>query len=284
MGSPQGPHPHPSVNLTDPGTLKKLLERHGLQPTKRFGQHFLVSERVVSAIVEAVGDVAGVLEVGPGPGVLTARLSEHRRLIALEVDPVAVSVLSESAPKAEVRHQDALRVDLGAVFDALPGPTGLVSNMPYNITGPLLTLFCAHRSRFVKAVLMMQREVAERILAPAGDSATGSLGVMLQTRFEIHKVCDAPPGCFWPPPKVDSTVLCLVPRVLEWTSEEDAWHERVVRTAFTQPRKTLANNLLPLSDRAALETALTELGIDLRARPHQIRLDAWRRIATALRG
>lgn len=228
------------MKLYDPGTLKTFLGRHGLSATKSLGQHFLVSGSVVKAIADAAHGCRGVCEIGPGPGVLTQPLGEFaERLIVIELDPRMVGLLAESAPSAEVRQVDVLKVDLAALLDELPEPRALVSNMPYYITGPLLQRVAEVRTRIDRAVLMMQREVAQRVVAPAGDSERGSLSVYLQSLFTIRVVAKVPAGAFLPPPKVDSTVLEFTPRAEEF----DDFFFRVVRFGFAQPRKTLANNL-----------------------------------------
>jgi 16S rRNA (adenine1518-N6/adenine1519-N6)-dimethyltransferase len=271
------------VKLTDPATLKDLLGRHGFAPQKKWGQHFLISENVVGAIVsEALLDSPkGVLEVGPGPGVLTRPLSESvEKLIAFEVDPIAVSALSESAPRANVRHEDALRVDLEEVMKELPSPAVLVSNMPYNITGPLLDRFTQIRGCYTKAVLMMQAEVGNKILAQPGQREMGALSVVMQTYFEIRRLVKAPAGAFFPPPKVESVVLVLIPRpgVID-----DTWYLALVRAGFSQPRKTLANNLASLvGSRDIALGAIEKCGLTESIRPHQISLTDWAKLAAAI--
>lgn len=269
------------MNLTDPTELRSLLQRHGLSPTKRWGQHFLISPRVVGQILQHALPAAGILEIGPGPGVLTRPLSEQcQRLIALEIDLIAISALSESAPKAEVRAADALAVDLEGVLGELPTPRVLVSNMPYNITGPLLDRFTKTRSEFDRAVLMMQREVGEKILAVAGDRTAGALSIVMQCLFEIHKLCDAPSGAFFPPPKVDSIVLHLIPRCDR--TEYGESFSKFVHHGFRQPRKTLSNNLAGRVDRDRLASWLRSEGLSESIRPHQIGVDAWMRMFAEL--
>lgn len=272
------------MNLTDPAFLRELLARHGLRPQKRWGQHFLVSTPVVEAILARTEGFAGVVEVGPGPGVLTRALSERAKVIAFEVDPVAVSALCETAPRAEVRCGDVLRADLAPAFAELPEPRVLVSNMPYQITGPLLTAFAEARSCYSRAVLMIQREVGERILAEPGSSSFGSLTVFLGLQFGIRKVCAAPAGAFYPPPKVESVVLELEPRATGVPPESEAFLFRVVRKGFAQPRKTLANNLASGlgRDRAGIAAMLQNLGWSAAIRPHQIDLDGWKTLARRL--
>lgn len=230
---------------------------------------------MVEAIVGEVADVAGVLEVGPGPGVLTQPLSAGRRVIAYEVDPVAISALAESAPDAEIRHQDVLTVDLAPVLASLPSPRAIVSNMPYNITGPLLEAFAEQRAHVQKCVLMMQAEVGEKILAAPGDRLRGSVSVNLQAQFHIQRLCKAPAGCFFPPPKVDSIVLVITPR-----GDEPPVDYRMVRAAFRQPRKTLANNL-----RTAgwSREVVAEVGLSPEIRPHQLTEANWLALSAATR-
>lgn len=269
------------MNLCDVPTLKSLLERHVLKPTKLFGQHFLISTNVVEAIVSRV-DAFGaksVFEVGPGPGVLTTRLAERLPVSAVEIDPVAVSALTESAPSAKVIQADALQVNLGEHCRELPSPRAVVSNMPYNITGPLLTAFTRFRSDYAVAILMMQKEVGEKILAEPGDREIGSISVFLKSRFDVEIVCKAPAGAFFPPPKVDSLVLQFVPKPA-MPEKLDASHETLVRQAFSQPRKTLANNLKALNLPQSLFSDWLEAHEYHNAiRPHEVSLDAWMKLA-----
>ncbi len=263
------------MNLYDPATLHKFLSRHGLSPTKGLGQHFLCSETVVGAIVASLDGINGLLEIGPGPGVLTAPLSARtERMVALELDPRMVAALMESAPAADVRQADALQTDICAILKELPEPRGVVSNLPYYITAPLLTRISEARGHFGKAVLMMQKEVAQRVLAGPGNSDRGSLSVYLQACFSLRKLADAPAEAFLPPPKVDSTVLELVPTA----EDDDPALFRLVRGGFTQPRKTLANNLsssLSLPREQVLR-AIGEAGLGEKARPADLTLENWR--------
>jgi 16S rRNA (adenine1518-N6/adenine1519-N6)-dimethyltransferase len=269
------------LRLYDPGTLKGFLGRHGLNATKSLGQHFLVSGSVVEKIADAAKGCRGVCEIGPGPGVLTQPLSENaERLIALELDARMVGLLAESAPRAEVRQEDALKTDLGAILDELPEPRAIVSNMPYYITGPLLQRVAEVRGKLDRAVLMMQREVANRVIAPPGDGERGSLSVYLQTQFQIRPLAQVSAQAFLPPPKVDSTVLLFVPR----GGEESEFYFRIVRLAFAQPRKTLANNLANglKRTRDELIPILEGLGMWEKTRAQELDLDQWRALALQL--
>ncbi len=267
------------MNLTDPAELRALLERHGLTPRKRWGQHFLVSSRAVSTILSQVEGFAGVLEIGPGPGVLTAGLSKRGiRVIALEIDPIAISALQETAPTAQIRTIDVLAADLIAVLDELPKPRAILSNMPYNITGPLLERIAGARHEFQRAVLMMQKEVAAKIMATPGTANYGALSVALQTQFSLRKIAAVPKSAFFPPPKVSSTVLELTPRFVDFKASGEAEFLSFVKKGFRQPRKTVANNLAfsLQADRLTPLAWLAESRYEANIRPHQIDLEGWR--------
>lgn len=264
------------MNLTDVVVLRALLEEHGLQASKRHGQHFLVSTSVVDAILGACPSDASVLEVGPGPGVLTRPLSQTRRTLAVEFDERLRPVLGVSAPNARVVWGDALKVDLRSLAVSLNAPRVLVSNMPYNITGPLLVRFADMADMFERLILMMQREVADKVLAPPGDRHRGALSVDLQSRFAIRKVADAPGGAFWPPPKVDSTVLLFESLPVQ----PHPGLKRVLRLGFAQPRKTLANNLATGLQRPRAEIVgwIEALGCAPDIRPTALDVAQWDRV------
>lgn len=261
------------------------MERHGLWAKKTLGQHFLVSQPAVASIVGCLDGIRGVLEIGPGPGVLTGPVSEAaERTVALEVDPRMLSALAESAPKAEARVSDVLKTDIGAVLCELPAPRAVVSNMPYHITGPLITRIAEVRRHFDKAVLMMQKEVADRIMAPPGRSDRGSLSVYLEAQFGVRRVCQVPAGAFFPPPKVDSTVLELVPRETGLSESEERSFFGFVRPGFRAPRKTLANNLGGIAPRERLVAAFERCGLKPSVRPHELTLEQWLRLWAELAG
>lgn len=272
------------MNLADPAELKALLTRCGWRPQKGLGQHFLISRAVVDAIAARVTTIAGILEIGPGPGVLTSTLAAAGHpIVALEVDPVAVAALAETAPDADVRHQDALAADLPALLAGLPAPRAVVSNLPYHLTAPLLDRILGASAGWDRAVLMMQREVGQRILAPVGDRERGALSLRVQHGFEVERVALVPGGAFLPPPKVESIVLEFRPRrpAADGEGLEPAL-QRLWRAGFAQPRKTLANNLASLAgrDRATAWIRAAGLGPDIR--PHEVPDAAWVALARQL--
>jgi 16S rRNA (adenine1518-N6/adenine1519-N6)-dimethyltransferase len=271
-----------SIELTDPEKLKKFLGRHHLSADKSLGQHFLCSQSVISAMMAALGGIEGALEIGPGPGILTGALCRTvSQVTALEVDERMIAPLAEIAPQAQVQIGDALQRDLGTILDTLPAPRAVVSNLPYYITGSLVGQIASARAHFDRAVLMMQKEVAMRILSPAGGSERGSLSVYLQFLFDIEKVVDAPANLFVPPPKVDSTVLLFRPRVI---SDDPEVQERIlflVRIGFAQRRKTLINNLVAgrMADRDKAIAWVEAAGLKPTARPQELSEAEWRRLA-----
>ena len=218
------------------------MQRH--VPRKRFGQHFLRDASVIDAIVRAIGPRAGdtIVEIGPGEGVLTAPLLQVAgRLHAVEIDRDLAARLRARFGDALALHEaDALAFDWGA----LPAPLRVVGNLPYNISTPLLFALAAHAARVVDQHFMLQKEVVARMAAAPGGGDYGRLSVMLQYRYAIEALFDVPPAAFEPPPKVDSSVVRMVPRPPErLAARDEALLARIVADAFSQRRKMLRNTL-----------------------------------------
>lgn len=199
------------------------------------------------------------------------------RVVALDVDQRMVQAAGVWADGAKVILADALKEDWGEILDEMAEPKGIFSNMPYNITGPLLDKVCDQAGVIDRAVLMMQREVGEKILAKAGDRNRGALSVVIQRLFDVTRVCLVPPGAFWPPPKVDSMVLDLRPRGLAGDGVFD-----VVRMGFRSPRKTLVNNLSSGFEKDLVGGILLEMGLSETVRPHELTEEAWFELAGRL--
>jgi 16S rRNA (adenine1518-N6/adenine1519-N6)-dimethyltransferase len=274
------------LKLYNSGTLKAFLKKHGIATSKGLGQHFLCSQAAVEAIVAEFSAVQGVCEIGPGPGVLTSPLSiQCGQVIALEVDTTMLGALKDSSPKADVRVIDALEADLCEILSELPEPRGIVSNLPYYITGPLINRIADARGNFSIAVLMMQREVANRILSKPGNRERGSLSVYLQTIFDMSLVVHVPAKDFMPPPKVDSTVLRFIPKSFDVDAEFAAFYFKTVRMGFAQPRKTLANNLIAgfHIEREQAADIVERADLEEKVRPHDMTQAEWLKVATILR-
>jgi 16S rRNA (adenine1518-N6/adenine1519-N6)-dimethyltransferase len=220
---------------------------------KRFGQHFLVDEAVVDAIVAAIDPRPGeaLIEIGPGLGALTQPLLERcGRLTAIELDRDLAARL-RSRPGLEVIEADALRVDFGALADSRDGPLRLVGNLPYNISTPILFHLLAHAARIRDQHFMLQKEVVERMTAAPGGKAYGRLSVMLQWRYRMALVLEVAAEAFEPPPRVESAVVRMLP-LRDAPSVDAARLGEVVAIAFSQRRKLLRHSLGRwMEDRAA---------------------------------
>ena len=217
----------------------------------KLGQNFLIDEAARHAIADALGDTSArtVIEIGPGHGAITSLLAARcRRLIAIEVDPALTAELRfrfRAAPQVEVLEADVLEVDFAALV--LPGETADVAgNLPYYITSPILMrLFAAGASGLLaRAVVMMQREVANRVSAAPGCREYGLLSATTQMNARVETLFTLPPAAFSPPPDVFSTVLRLefAPRFGE-LGVDAAGFDAFLHRCFAQKRKTLANNL-----------------------------------------
>jgi 16S rRNA (adenine1518-N6/adenine1519-N6)-dimethyltransferase len=244
-------------------------------PRKRFGQHFLNDQRALQRIVEALAPGASdtVVEIGPGRGALTDLLSrESGRLVAIEIDRDLVRHLRDryaEKPGVEVVEGDALEVD----WAALAGPDYvLAGNLPYYITTPLIfRILASPRPR--RAVLLVQREVADRLSAAPGSSDYGALTVNVQVSAAVRTVAKVPAGAFHPRPAVDSAIVLMTPRaqpLLEAAEEES--FRKFVQAVFGMRRKQVIRVIRELSIPDADEAArvLADLGIDPSLRPEVI--------------
>ncbi len=233
--------------------IKTLLNAAGLRPKKRYGQNFLHDanqmDRIVAAARLKLGQV--VLEVGPGTGALSERLLEAgARLVAVEVDRGFEPILRQRLVDRFGTNVHLLFTDVLAhkhriaprVIDTVRGLDAarfsLVANLPYNIASPLLVNLAVEHREMASAVVMLQRDVADRLTADPGGKEYGPLGIMVGALFAIQRIGDVAPSCFWPQPKVQSTILRLERRATPLTDDAEALH-RLVHRLFTQRRKQL---------------------------------------------
>lgn len=241
---------------------RRVLRRHGIAPKRAFSQNFLVSRSAVERIVEALAPRPDELtvELGPGLGTLSAALVRAgANVLAIERDRDMLEVLAKELGDVErfrVREGDATSVDLDALARE-HGPIALAGNLPYAVTGGILRNLTAHRAAVSRAVVMVQREVRDRLLARPGTKEYGALTVFVQASFAVAPVVRVPAGAFHPPPKVESAVVRLVPHATPRALETEAFRA-VVHAAFGARRKTLRNALKQIDADAALEPA----GID----------------------
>jgi 16S rRNA (adenine1518-N6/adenine1519-N6)-dimethyltransferase len=242
---------------------------------KSLGQHFLNDRRILTRIADALAPTGEetVLEIGPGRGALTEILRERaRRVVAIEYDRALAALLREryaGDPSVQIVEADVLTVDLGAVAG---GPFALVGNVPYYITTPIL-FHALQRPRADRAVFLVQREVAERMSAAAGEDAYGALSVNLQALATAETVFRVPAGAFTPPPKVDSAVVRITPRAdpIVAQQEEQPFRE-LVQAAFGMRRKQMrrvVRELQPM-DAETSDALLAGAGIPPDARPETL--------------
>ena len=235
------------------------------RPRRRFGQNFLHDRDAIARIVDAVdaGDGARVVEIGPGRGALTEPLlARFDALTAIEVDRDLAAALGE-------RFGERLELIVGDVLATkLEGPVALVGNLPYNVSKPIAMRLFDLRFELVSAVLMFQREVADKLCATPGTPAYGPLSVLLAHAFRIEPLLRLGPAAFRPRPKVDSTVTCWRPVEQPIDVERGEALRRLLRPAFAHRRKRMANNLAPMfGSPAAAAEALEQVGLsrDVRA-------------------
>jgi 16S rRNA (adenine1518-N6/adenine1519-N6)-dimethyltransferase len=248
------------IDLLPP--LRTIIARHGLDARKSLGQHFLLDLNLTTRIARAAGDlsVGSVIEVGPVPGGLTRALlgCGAARVIVIERDPRCIDALAELRDAAQGRLEiiaaDAREIDIATLGAA---PRRIVANLPYNIATPLLIDWLTNAQHFAGMTLMFQREVADRIVAQAGEAAYGRLSVIANWRCRTVKLLNLPARAFTPAPKVASSVIGLTPYDNLPHPAEQAALEAVTAAAFGQRRKMLRGALksLKVDPLALLESA-----------------------------
>ncbi len=261
------------------------------QRKPKLGQHFLRDESAAQKVVEALGDVSQktVLEIGPGTGVLTRRLvTRARRVIAIEFDKVLAAQLRMRfalATNVEIIEGDVLAIDFDTIFGPKPGnsrpgmeyspePAKVVGNLPYFITSDILLRLFRYRRYFDVLVLMLQREVADRVAAKPGSRDYGLLSATAQLYTRVERLFTLAPGAFNPPPKVHSTVvrLAVAPQLQQLRVAEDAFIN-FLKLSFGQKRKTLWNNLKLQYAPATLKSALERVGVKANVRAEALPLE-----------
>ncbi|HEX8995127.1 MAG TPA: 16S rRNA (adenine(1518)-N(6)/adenine(1519)-N(6))-dimethyltransferase RsmA [Ktedonobacterales bacterium] len=276
-----------ALDLADIGTLRALLRRHGLERTnKRLGQHLLVSRKALDAVVNAADltSADNALEVGAGPGALTVELARRAgHVVAIEMDRDILPVLAETtAPysNVEIIPRDLLTVDLGAVFGG--EPYKFVANLPYYITALIMRRILEARPRPTLMVVMTQREVAERMVAPPGE--LNLLGLSVQFYGQPRIISLVPPGAFYPPPKVESAVVRI--DIFPELPLDDAGRDllfRLAHAAFGGKRKQIHNSLaqnLRLTPEQ-VDRWLAASDIDVERRAQSLSLEEWLRLTHA---
>ncbi|MGJ3223696.1 16S rRNA (adenine(1518)-N(6)/adenine(1519)-N(6))-dimethyltransferase RsmA [Geobacillus thermoleovorans] len=284
-------------DIATPGRTKEILERYGFSFKKSLGQNFLIDANILRKIVD-VADISpdtGAIEIGPGIGALTEQLARRaKKVVAFEIDGRLLPILADTlSPYDNVRifHQDVLKADLHAVIAeelADVSDRMVVANLPYYVTTPIIMKLLTERLPIRGMVVMLQKEVADRLAAKPGTKDYGSLTIAVQYYTEAEVVMTVPRTVFMPQPNVDSAVIRLVKRQHPpVVVDDEGVFFQVVRASFAQRRKTLFNNLtnnLPggKENKEKIERVLVALGIDPRRRGETLDIAEFASLSNAL--
>jgi len=273
-------------------SIRKELAKYGLVPKKGWGQHYLIDRNILNKVIRTaqVGRDDVVLEVGPGLGEMTLALAQQvKRVIAIEIDPKLVEILRrklEGYSNVEVTKGDILEVNLNQLLEKEGQPIKVVANLPYQISTPLLFRFLESKRVISTLTLMLQREVAERMVALPGGKEYGPLSIFVQSVSNLSIRFFIKPSAFFPPPKVESAVVYIAWKeapMVEMSDEE--WFKRVVKACFGYRRKTLVNALkhsgLTLPE--SIELKLEAIGIDPQRRPETLTIQEFINLANTLK-
>ncbi|MBW4508196.1 MAG: 16S rRNA (adenine(1518)-N(6)/adenine(1519)-N(6))-dimethyltransferase RsmA [Scytonematopsis contorta HA4267-MV1] len=267
-----------------------------VKPRRHFAQHWLRSEKALSDIVSAakLDSSDCVLEVGPGMGVLTRRLLPIvQTLLAVEIDRDLCRVLTKEFGKRSnflLLNADFLSVDLQGLLTGFPAfqrQNKVVANIPYNITGPIIerllgTISKPNNNPYDLMVLLVQKEVAERLVAVPGTKAFGALSVKVQYLASCEMISVVKAGEFYPPPKVDSAIIRIIPRQIKDVAESPKFLETLVKLGFSSKRKMLKNNLQSVIESDRLNSLLEQLDINPLSRAENLSVEQWVSLANYL--
>ncbi|WP_205370339.1 16S rRNA (adenine(1518)-N(6)/adenine(1519)-N(6))-dimethyltransferase RsmA [Thermoleptolyngbya sp. PKUAC-SCTB121] len=263
---------------------------------KQFGQHWLRSDRTLQQIVDAASLSEGdrVLEIGPGTGILTRRLLPlAAAVVAVEIDRDLCKLLAKQlgeTPNFLLLQGDFLSLDLDALLANFPQfrqPNKVVANIPYNITGPILerllgSIAAPNPRPFDSIVLLLQKEVGDRLCASPSSKVYGALSVRVQYLAQCDRICHVPASAFQPPPKVDSVVVRLTPRPFVPAAANPHRLDRLVRLGFATRRKMLRNTLQSAVDKNDLTPLLERLGLNPQARAEDLSVADWVALSNTL--
>ncbi|MBR0447875.1 MAG: 16S rRNA (adenine(1518)-N(6)/adenine(1519)-N(6))-dimethyltransferase RsmA [Clostridia bacterium] len=278
--------------LTDAGYIRDLLDRHGFHFSKKLGQNFLINPSVCPRMAEAcgIGEEGGVLEIGPGIGVLTRELARQAgKVVAIELDDRLPPVLAETLADADnvsFVWGDCMKLDLPAILREHFGdrPVAVCANLPYYITSPIIMMLLESRLPVENITVMVQKEAAQRLCATPGTREAGAVTLAVQYYAEAETLFGVSRGSFMPAPNVDSAVIRLTRRKTPPCQVADeAVMFRLIRAGFNQRRKTLLNSLTGAGyGKERLTAAFAAAGMAPTARAEQLTLPDWAALANAL--
>ncbi|NLN84202.1 MAG: 16S rRNA (adenine(1518)-N(6)/adenine(1519)-N(6))-dimethyltransferase RsmA [Firmicutes bacterium] len=271
------------INLISIKNVQKILKEHNFPIRKKYGQNFLVDENIMQRIVDTadLSPETLVLEIGPGLGSLTQRLADRaKEVVAIEIDELLLPILNStlaSYDNVQLIHADALKYDWSKIFKP-EAQVKIVSNLPYYITSPLLEKMIRAPFQVDTCVLLVQKEVAQRMAAEAGTPSYGSLSVFIQSQAQVEYVATVSNNVFYPRPKIDSAIVRLGfdPQLKDKIANQEIL-EKVLRSVFGQRLKTLRNSLLNSPhikiEKSKLEEIEEHLPFSLKIRGEQLSPD-----------
>lgn len=289
-----------SMPIANPVRTQAIVNRYFMHAKKNLGQNFLVDINAIKGIVAAADIQPGnqVIEIGPGIGSLTEQLLlAGAKVLAYEVDQDLPDILHNELPQTvdnqpltdrfKLVMKDVLKANFKedtAGFLDLNKPVKIVANLPYYITTPIIFDLINSDLKFVSLTLMMQKEVAERLVAHPKTKAYGPLTIAVQSRMKVKLAEEVKSSSFMPRPKVDSAVVVLTPLSDKYNIEDKKFFNHVVKVCFSQRRKTLSNNLKTfIKDKDKREKLITDLGFDLHVRPEELTINDFITLAKALK-
>ncbi|MGL5075294.1 MAG: 16S rRNA (adenine(1518)-N(6)/adenine(1519)-N(6))-dimethyltransferase RsmA [Waterburya sp.] len=270
-------------------TSKKQKKSSSFRPRKQFGQHWLRDEKTLDEIIAAAELKTSdrVLEIGTGTGILTTRLlSEVDALVSVEIDrDLCKKIVKDFGDRDNflLAQGDFLELDLAELLQNFPkfqNPNKVVANIPYNITAPIIEkllgkIATPEPQQYESIVLLVQKEVGERLVAVPGTKAFGALSIRVQYLASCELICDVPAQAFYPPPKVDSVVIKLRPRLIDNPADNPRQLETLIKLGFASRRKMLRNNLKSVIDLDDLNQILEKLNLNPQCRAEDLSLENW---------
>ncbi|MTH55262.1 16S rRNA (adenine(1518)-N(6)/adenine(1519)-N(6))-dimethyltransferase RsmA [Bacillus mangrovi] len=286
-----------SKDIATPARTKEILKKYGFSFKKSLGQNFLIDTNVLHRIVDhaEVGEDTGVIEIGPGIGALTEQLAKRaKKVVAFEIDQRLLPILSDTLspyPNVKIIHEDILKADVKSVMEeefSECKEVMVVANLPYYVTTPIIMKLLEDKLPLKGIVVMLQKEVADRIAANASTKEYGSLSIAIQYYTEAKTVMVVPKTVFVPQPNVDSAVIRLLKRDKPAAEMlDEAFFFELMKASFAQRRKTLMNNLLQFyphgrAVKEEIEQKLLDSGIDPKRRGESLTVEEFAKVSDVL--
>ena len=279
--------------LSSHRATKDIVDKHGFKFSKSLGQNFLIDDNVIDKIIDGARVKEGdkVIEVGPGIGTLTREMAKRaEKVVAVEIDKNLIPILKETLAdfdNTEVVNEDILKVDINKLVDEKlsGGPVKLIANLPYYITTPIVMKFLEEDIPVTDIVVMVQKEVADRMNAVPSTKDYGALSVAVQYYCDTEIVAKAPRPMFIPQPKVDSTVIGLhIREEKKYKADNEQLFFKTVKAAFGQRRKTLLNSLSSMGvlDKAKIKEVLAEAGTDEKRRGETLSIEEFANLSNII--